>query len=54
MKWNKNKQVDTDWQLPGEEQWGQGKMVKGGQVHRDGWKLDFGGEHAVVCTKVEL
>ena len=29
-------------------------MVKGGQVHRDGWKLDLGGEHAVVCTKVEL
>ena len=29
-------------------------MVKGGQVHRDGGTLDFGGEHAVVDTKVDL
>ena len=29
-------------------------MVKGGQMHGDGWKLDFDCEHAVAYTKIEL
>ena len=29
-------------------------MGKGGQLYGDGWKPDFGGNHVVVHTDVEL
>lgn len=32
----------------------QGEPVKGAQLYGDGWKLDFGGERAVVQTDTEL
>ena len=32
----------------------EGKMGKGGQLYGDGWKSNFGGEHTVVYTEVEI
>ena len=33
---------------------GGGERAKGARVHSDGWQLDFGGEHEVVYTEVEI
>lgn len=31
-----------------------GQMGKEGQLYRDGWKVTFGGKHAVGHTEVEI
>lgn len=38
----------------GKGTWGEGEMSKGGQLCGNGWELDFGGEHVVGYTEVEL
>lgn len=38
----------------GDEACGRPKCVKGGQIHGNKWKLDFGGEHAIKYTDREL
>lgn len=46
---------DNRWLVTREErEWGEGNMGKMGQLYGDRWKLEFGGEQAIVCTDIEL
>lgn len=59
IKTNKqnNKLTDRDNRLvvtSGERRWEEGKMCVGGKMYGDGYKLDFGDEHAIVYKDIEL
>ena len=52
---NQNKLIDIDTRMVtrGEGVRG-GKLCKGVYIYGKGWKLDFGGEHTMEYTDIEL